>query len=292
MTAKLTSLEAIDKETELIHKKLSHTTAATEAIVDKHLDIFKGIGKHKYRQVELSIDDSVKPKAQPQRRIPFPKHEQLDKILDELEQADIIEPVEGPTGWGSNIVLTPKADTTELRMTIDMTTANMAIKRTRHVIPTLEELKYKLNGSKHFSKLDMRQGYMQFELKETSRHMTCFYTPRGPRKFKRLNYGTNSAAELFHEEIHQLLVDIDNAENIYDDILIYGKTKQEHDKALARVLQRLQDCGLTLNQKKCIFDQSEVIFFGMKFSGEWHGTNQSPYRSTYPNASPRYSSRG
>ena len=53
-------------------------------------------------------------------------------------------------------MLTPKSDPTQLRMNIDMTTANTAIKRTRHVIPTLEELRYKLNGAKHFIKLDMK----------------------------------------------------------------------------------------------------------------------------------------
>lgn len=131
-----------------------------------------------------------------------------------------------------------KADPTQLRMNIDMTTANAAIKRTRHVIPTLEELRYKLNGAKHFTKLDMKHGYMQLELNPESRYMTTFYTHRGLRRFKRLNFGTNSAAELFHQEISQILADIDNADNLYDDIIVYGKTQQAHDTALAQVLQR------------------------------------------------------
>ena len=121
------------------------------------------------------------------------------------------------------MVLTPKADSSQLRMNIDMTTANAAIKRTRHVIPMLEELRYKLNGATHFTKLDMKQGYMQLELNPKSRYITTFYTHRGLRRFKRLSFGTNSAAELFHEEISQLIVDIHNADNLYDDIIVYGK---------------------------------------------------------------------
>ena len=62
-----------------------------------------------------------------------------------------------------------------------------------------------------------------------------------------LIFGINTAAEVFHEEIHQTLADIPSARNIYDDILIYGKTEREHNLALIRVLQHLQDCGLTLN---------------------------------------------
>ena len=60
-------------------------------------------------------------------------------------------------------------------MNTDMTTVNPAIKRTRHVTPTTDELKYILNGSQHFTKLDMKQGYVQFELHEDSRHLNYFF---------------------------------------------------------------------------------------------------------------------
>ena len=76
--------------------------------------MFEGIGKHRYRVVKLSVDKSVPPKIQPQRRIPFAKREQFEAILKELEDADIIEPVYGLTEWVSNVVLTPTADPSQL----------------------------------------------------------------------------------------------------------------------------------------------------------------------------------
>ena len=66
--------------------------------------------------------------------------------------------------------------------------------------------------------------------------MTTFYIHRGLRCFKRLKFGTNSAAELFHEEISQMLIDTENADNLYDDIFIHGSSKLEHDIALEQVL--------------------------------------------------------
>ena len=268
MAKHLTPLSQAAHRVSEIHDKLENGNRATQVIVDRHPAVFQGIGGHRYRQVELSVDKFVKQMVQPQCRIPFPTRQQFDAILQELEEEDIIEPVEGPTEWISNVVLKPKADPSQLRMNIDMTTANTAIKRTRHVIPTLEELRYKLSGASHFSKLDMKQRYMQLELHPDSRYMTTFYTHRGLRHFKRLNFGTNSAVELFHEEISQMLVDIENANNLYDDIIIYGSSKLEHDIALEQVLQRFEDCGLTLGLPKCQFDQSEIEFFGMKFSAE------------------------
>jgi hypothetical protein len=187
-------------------------------------------------------------------------------LLKELEQQDVIELVDGPTDCISNLVLTPKADPDQIRMNIDMTCANAAIRRTRHVIPALDEMRLHLNGATRFFKLDMNHGYMQFELDEKSRPLTTFYTPEGLRRSKRLIFGANAAAELCNEEIRRSTADIEGLINIYDDMLGYGKTQIKHDFALARTLQRLDDLGLTLNPPKCAYNQTEVVFYGMKFS--------------------------
>ena len=63
-------------------------------------DLFTGIGLLKGYELKLHVDDTVKPLAQPVWRIPFGLCEKVDKKLDKLLQADIIEEVpEGPTGW-------------------------------------------------------------------------------------------------------------------------------------------------------------------------------------------------
>lgn len=129
------------------------------------------------------------------------------------------------------------------------------------MIPTLEEVRYKLNGATVFSKLDLKQGYMQYQLHPDSRHVTVFYTHQGLRRMKRLNFGINSAAELFHEEVRRTLSDISNCENIYDDIIVYGRDQKEHNQAFIMVLQRLEDCGLTLKKEKCEFNKREIKFF-------------------------------
>ena len=83
---------------------------------------------------------------------------------------------------------------------------------------------------------------------------------------KRLSFGINSAAELFHEEIRKTLSDIPNCRNTYDDIIIYGRNQEEHNEALFRVLQRFADCGLTLKREKCEFNKAEIKFFGYIFN--------------------------
>ena len=131
----------------------------------------------------------------------------------------------GPTDWLANPVFTPKADPEDIRMNIDMTSANKAIKRQRHVIPTLEELRHDFNGAKVFSVLDQNCGYNQYSLAPgESRNITSFRTHRGIKRFKRLHFGINTAAEIFQQENEKTFGDIENVRVIYDDFIIFGRT--------------------------------------------------------------------
>ena len=49
---------------------------------------------------------------------------------------------------------------------------------------------------------------------------------------------------------------------VMDDILIYGRTQEEHDERLRLVLHRLTELGMTLNSEKCKFAQPSVKFLG------------------------------
>lgn len=59
--------------------------------------------------------------------------------------------------------------------------------------------------------------------------------------------GISSASEEFTEAIRMMLEDITGQTNLTDDILIFGKSDAEHDEALLKVLQRLEERGVTLN---------------------------------------------
>jgi hypothetical protein len=84
-----------------------------------------------------------------------------------------------------------------------MRAANKAIKRVQHPIPTVKDVLLELNGAKFFTKLDLTQAYHQLELSPSSRQITTFVRHTGIYGFKRLNYGTNSAAEIFQHTFVQ-----------------------------------------------------------------------------------------
>ena len=113
-----------------------------------------------------------------------------------------------------------------------MLQANAAIKSVRPPIPMVEDLSLELNGMKYFSKLDLSQAYHQLELHKDSRYIKTFTTHVGSFRYKRLNYGTNAATELFQHTLQQQLQGPSGVRNIADDIIVYGQTRDEHDIAL------------------------------------------------------------
>lgn len=51
-------------------------------------------------------------------------------------------------------------------------------------------------------------------------------------------------------------------QNIFDDIVVYGKDVAEHDERLKKVLHTLKERGFALNKKKCVFRMDEIEFMG------------------------------
>ncbi|XP_064469786.1 uncharacterized protein K02A2.6-like [Ornithodoros turicata] len=229
--------------------------------------LFQGMGKLKDLQVHLHVDPSVTPVAQ-HRRIPLHIRKAVEEKLKELEDGDIIEKVSGPTPWMSPLVIVPKPGKEEIRLCLDMREPNKAIKRERHVMPTIDDIICTVSGAKMFSKLDLRDGHHQLELAEDSRHITTFSAHCGIYRYKRLNFGISSAAEVFQEVIRQVINGVEGVINASDDIIVSGKTIEEHNQRLHLVLQRLSKAGLVLNAKKCVFRRTSLKFFGLLFTSE------------------------
>ena len=123
-------------------------TNAPANLIEEYDDLFHGLGKLKNYQRKLHIDENVPPVAQPHRRVPFHVRKQLEEQLQRDEELGVIERIEGPTPWVSPIVVAPKPKSPgKVRVCVDMRQANKAIKRERHVTPTIKEMIGDLNGA-------------------------------------------------------------------------------------------------------------------------------------------------
>jgi len=213
--------------------------------------LLNGMGEYKGEPIRIHVDESVRPVAQPHRRIPFHVRKQAEDKLRQLENEDIIERAEGPTSWVSPIVVVPKpSKPNEIRICVDMRSLNQAIIRDRHVIPTIE---------------GTTRGYHQIPLYSDSRQYTTFSTHVGLFRYKRLNFGLSCAAEVFQKKVSDTINGIPCVKNISDDIYVGGPDKDTHQH-LKQVFHRLHENGLTINLPKCQFRVPTMLFFGHVFS--------------------------
>ena len=177
--------------------KPSYSGICKDDIAKCYPEICNGICKLNNYQANIHINETVKPIAQNQSRVPFALRQKLETKINELLKSDIIEPVQGPTQWVSPLVIIPKTSG-DIRICVDMRQANRAVIRESHPIPTVDEVIQRMNGSKVLSKIDLSSGFHQIELNEKSREITNFTCHLGIFRYKRLMFGISSAPELRH----------------------------------------------------------------------------------------------
>ena len=231
------------------------------------------------------MDPEVTPVTQKPRRVPFALCEKVTAKVADLIAKDIVERVDGPTSWVSPEVVAPKAEG-DIRLCVDTRKANQAIICDRIPIPIVDEVVENLSGSAVFSKLDVRLGFNQIELDEESRDITTFATHKGLFRYKRMGFGVNSAPEKYQQIIRQVVSDIDGVQNIAGDLIVHGKSIEEHDQSLHKVLQRLEEKNLTLNPMKCEFRMDNVVFMGLLLSKYGIGPTEERVRAVLEGVQP------
>ena len=76
-----------------------------------------------------------------------------------------------------------------------------------------------------------------------------------------------------------MLRDIPSTVVYLDDILITGKTEEEHLQNTDEVMTRLEDEGLTLKKEKCQFMLVKVEYLGHTISADGHKPSESKTRA-------------
>ena len=136
-----------------------------------------------------------------------------------------------PTDWVNSIVLVEKSDGS-IRICLDPKDLNKAIKLEFTQLLTPEEIMSMIAGATRFSKIDTSSGYWQIALDKESPNLLAFNTPFGRYKFKRLPFGVHSASEVFDKCIAKIIDGLPGCAHIQDDILVWGKDKEDHDQSL------------------------------------------------------------
>ena len=185
----------------------------------------------------------------------------VEETLDRLVKEEVLEPVQFAS-WAAPIVPVVKPDKS-VRICGDFRlTVNQASKLDQYPLPRIEDLFSNLSEGKTFSKLDLSQAYQQLALSEDSKQYMVINIHKGLYRYNRLPFGVSSAPAIFQRVMESLLKGIVGVVVYIDDILVTGKTEEEHLSALGEVLTRLESAGLHLKKEKCSFLCESVTYLG------------------------------
>ena len=215
------------------------------------------------REVEFSID--LVPGTGPISIAPYRMSpvelSDLKKQLEELLEKQFVRPSVSP--WGALVLLVKKKDGT-MRLCVDYCQLNKVTIKNRYPLPRIDDLMDQLVGACVFSKIDLRSGYHQIRVKPEDVPKTAFRTRYGHYEYLVMPFGVTNAPGVFMDYMNRIFhLYLDSFVVVFiDDILVYSKTREEHEEHLRVVLQTLKDNRLYAKLSKCDFWLEEVSFLG------------------------------
>ncbi|GBG75832.1 hypothetical protein CBR_g21076 [Chara braunii] len=233
-------------------------------LLDAYGDVFEGphgVVPDRPIRHEIILEDGAVP---PRGCIYRMSEEELSVLraqLDDLLEKGWIQPSSSP--YGAPVLFVRKKNK-DLQLCIDYRKLNAQTIRNVGPLPCIDDLLERLGGAKFFSKLDLKSGYYQLEIRQEDRYKTAFKTRYGHFEWLVMPFGLTNAPTTFQAamttEFRHML---DRYVLIYlDDILVYSRSLDEHVEHLRTVLERLRQVKYKANLDKCEFARQELENLG------------------------------
>jgi hypothetical protein len=154
-----------------------------------------------------------------------------------------------------------KKDGTQ-RMCVDYHSLNEVTIKNEYPLSRIEDLFDQMKGASVFSKINLRSGYHQLKIRESDIPKTTFRTRYGLYEYTVISFGLTNAPAYFMYLMNKVFMEyLDKFVVVFiDDILIFSKTEEEHEKHLRMILEKLRSNQLYAKFSKCEFWLTEVAF--------------------------------
>ncbi|RVW28572.1 Transposon Ty3-I Gag-Pol polyprotein [Vitis vinifera] len=221
------------------------------------------------REVEFTIDLvlGTGPMSKAPYRMAPMELKELKVQLQELLDKGFIRPSVSP--WGAPVLFVKKKDGS-MRLCIDYRELNKVTVRNKYPLPRIDDLFDQLQGACVFSKIDLRSGYHQLRVRGEDVPKTAFRTRYGHYEFLVMPFGLTNAPAAFMDLMNRVFKPyLDQFVVVFiDDILVYSRSREEHEGHLSIVLQTLRDKQLYAKLKKCEFWLDRISFLGHVVSND------------------------
>ncbi|CAL9006658.1 unnamed protein product [Prunus brigantina] len=212
-------------------------------VVQEFPDVFPedlpGLPPHREIEFIIELVPGTNPISQAPYRMAPAELRELKTQLQELVDKGFIRPSFSP--WGAPVLFVKKKDGT-MRLCIDYRQLNKVTVRNKYPLPRIDDLFDQLKGAKVFSKIDLRSGYHQLQIREEDVPKTAFRTRYGHYEFLVMPFGLTNAPAAFMDLMNRVFRRyLDRFVIVFiDDILVYSKSRKAHMKHLEIVLGTLR----------------------------------------------------
>ena len=154
------------KNTEPVDRNLN-------TVLEQNKELFDGsVGSIKGHMAKIYIPENITPKHCRPRPVPLALQEQVTAEIDRLVQENVLEPINTTNTaieWATPIVIAVKSSG-NVRLCGDFrVTINQHVQVDKYPLPKFEDIVSKLSGGQHFSKIDLKDAYLQLPVHPDSR---------------------------------------------------------------------------------------------------------------------------
>jgi hypothetical protein len=162
---------------------------------------------------------------------------ELKKQIAELQAKGFIRPSSSP--WGAHVLFVEKKDGTQW-MCIDYRSLNEVTIKNKYPLLRIKDMFDQMKGAGVFSKIDLRSRYHQLKIRESNISKTAFCTRYGLYEYTVMSFGLTNAPAYFMYLMNKVFMEyLDKFVVVFiNDILIFSKTEEEHEKHLRLVKLR------------------------------------------------------
>jgi hypothetical protein len=212
-------------------------------VVQEYLDVFpKDLPRMPLdRDIEFLIQllPGTPPISMRPYRMPVNELVELKKQISELQTKGFIRPSSLP--WGVPMQFVENRNGTQ-RMCVDYRLLNEVTFKNKYSLPCIEDLFDQMKGTSVFLKIDLRFGYHQLKIQGSDIPKTTFRTRYGLYVYTVMSFVLTNALAYFMYLMNKIFMEyLDKFVVVFiDDILIFSKMEEEHEKHLRLVLEKLR----------------------------------------------------
>ncbi|QRV96541.1 Retrovirus-related Pol polyprotein from transposon [Ceratobasidium sp. AG-Ba] len=239
---------------------------ALEKVVLKHFKAFGLDGRLGNYPEEIEIP--LRPGTKEISLAPYRPSEEARKVIrnqvQEWKRLGVIEESKSP--WGAPVLVVWRNG--KPRMCIDYRKLNAVVIPDEYPLPKPQDILHTLEGAQYLSTLDALAGFTQLTIKEEDQPITAFRCDEGHFQFKRMPFGYRNGPPKYQRVMSKVLAPyLWTIAMVYiDDIVIFSKTFEDHLDHVDKVLQAIEDSGITLSPPKCFMGYQSLLLLGQRVS--------------------------